>query len=102
MCRNGKSGPLGDVPCGFLSPVLDDETAESTKIYRISLAYGIFYTFHETLNYSLDCSFLYTGSFCYFVYYFCFSHNCNTYLGLFFKDCKSSLIFSIIKYKSTI
>ena len=75
MCGNGESSPLGDIPRGLLSPVLDDETSESAEINRISLAYGIFNAFHESLYYCLDSSFLYSGSFGYFVYYFCFSHN---------------------------
>ena len=38
VCRNGDGCHLGDVPCCFLSPVFDDEAAESTKINWVTFA----------------------------------------------------------------
>ena len=75
VCGDGKGGLLGDVPCGFLGPVLDDEAAESAKVYRVALAYRILYALHKSLYNCLNGCFLNAGSLCYFIYYFSFSHD---------------------------
>ena len=37
VLRDGHCGSLGDVACSLLSPMLDDEAAETTEVNRVAL-----------------------------------------------------------------
>ena len=55
--------------------MLDDEAAETTEIHRLALGEGTLDALHESFDYSLNCDFFNTGSFCYFVNDLCLCHN---------------------------
>ena len=97
VSRNGHCSVLGDVSCSLLSSVLDDEAAESTEIYRISLGERVLYALHERLYNNLNSCLLNAGCLSYLVYDFCLCHNYLNFNTKLINDiaCKSRLIFSI-------
>ena len=61
MCRDRYRNLLGDVTCCLLSPVLDDEAAESAEINRVTLCKRILYNLHDAVHYCCYLLFLNSG-----------------------------------------
>ena len=72
---NGHCSVLCDVSSSLLSSVLDDEAAEATEIYWVTLSKLGLYALHECLNYSRHSLLLDAGLLSDFIYDFCLCHN---------------------------
>ena len=75
---NNECGVLGDVSCGLLGSVLDDETSKTAEIdILLVLEQTAFYFLHEGFNDSRDLFLSYASLVCNLVYYICFCHCCK-------------------------
>ena len=57
VSRDCKGCLLGDVPCGFLSPVLDDEAAKTAEVNRFAINDRTLDRLHCRLENCLNCYF---------------------------------------------
>jgi len=74
VLRNHNRSVLGDVARSLLGPLLDNEAAESTKIYVLLCNQRIFDGVHERLDSLLDSYFLNSRVLGNLVYDVCFCH----------------------------
>ena len=76
MCGNHESGLAGNIAGCLLGAVLDDEAAETTKIYGLTFDKRSFYSFHKRLDDGEGLHFLDTSLLGDLVNDVCFSHFC--------------------------
>lgn len=79
VSRNKQSSVLADITGGFLSTLLDDEAAEATEIYILTVGETILHHGHKLFDYCDNHSLVNAGCSCDFACDFCLCHFCLSF-----------------------